>query len=562
MRIVTALMIAAATAVSHEAPQQKSAASIPEPVRKVMAQIRPETVRAHTRFLSSDLLEGRAPGTRGGELAASYIAAQFEAMGLAPAGDDGTYLQRVPLLGISSDAARTAMTFTRGKENVELKFLRDFVATDESQQGEQQIDGELLFVGHGVVAPEFRWDDFKDVDVSGKVLVVLVDDPPATAAEPELFGGRARTYYGRWSYKFETAAQRGAVGAILVHTDASAGYGWNVVRNSWGRERPYVKLHEGERGLRMASWVTEAAGRSLFALAGSDLDKAIALAGSRDFKPVPLGVRVRASIGSNVREVNTANVVAKLEGSDPKLRDEAVLYTAHYDHLGMTENPTGDGIYNGALDNATGVAVVLEIARAWTLADPKPPRSIIFAAVAAEEGGLRGSEFYAENPVVPPGKTVVGLNFDSVRQFGETNNVSMLGVERTTFEPVARRVTAAMGLRIDPDLHPEQGSYFRSDHFSLAKKGIPAFSVTLGNDYRGKPKEWGEAKAKEYGRNRYHQPDDEFDESWDFAGGVQAAQLGFFLGWEAAQLRTLPTWVAGHEFRATRDESFVMAGRD
>ena len=526
----------------------------PAPVSEAMKQFSADVIAGHMRFLSDDLLEGRGPGTRGDALTRLYIASQFQSYGLKPAGTNGTYFQAVPLIGITTVADSTRLSFHKDGQAEELTLLDEFVGTNQTQTESTSIDGELVFVGHGVVAPEYKWDDYKGVDLRGKVLVMLVDDPPATTREPDLFKGKARTYYGRWTYKYETALQKGAVGAILIHTDEAAGYPWDVVRNSWGRERAYVKLPAGAPGLQIASWMTQATAANLMRMAGQDLHKLTAAAHSRNFRPVPLNVRLRGTIGSKIGTIDTANVMAKIEGSDPTLRDESIIYTAHHDHLGIGKPENGDAIYNGALDNASGTAILLEMARVWSLS-PRPKRSILFAAVSAEEQGLIGSEFYARNPIVPPGKTVVAFNFDGIPQFGRVRNFTMLGVERTSFNPTAQRVARALGLRIDPDEHPEQGSYYRSDHFPFAKVGIPAFSVDPGSDYVGKPKEFGEQVFNDYNQNRYHQPDDEFDPSWDFSSGVQMAQLGFWLGWEGTQMPGLVRWNQGDEFFSVREQS-------
>lgn len=491
-----------------------------------------------------------------------YIAARFEAMGLKPGAADGTYYQKVPLIGITTDPQRTSVGFEKGGQQNKLTYLEEYVASDQTQAESSSLDSDVVFVGHGVVAPEYNWDDYKGLDVRGKTIVMLVDDPPGSAGEPELFKGKARTYYGRWTYKFEMATRLGAKGAILIHTDDAAGYPWTVVRNSWGRERAYVKVNPGDPALSMAGWVTAPTAAKLMSLAGLDLETVVHQAHSRDFRPIPLnGVRVVGTISNHIRTIDTANVVARLEGSDPKLRDEAVLYTAHHDHLGVGTPKNGDPIYNGAIDNATGCAVLLELARVWADTQPRPKRSIVFAAVAAEEQGLLGSEYYGRHPTVPAGRIALNLNFDSIDEFGKVANVTMLGADRTTFYPTALRVTRAMGIRIDSDLHPEQGSYYRSDHFSLAKVGIPSFSIDPGDEYAGKPKDWGNKQFKDYKENRYHQPSDEFEESWDFSEGAQIAQLGYWIGWEAARTSTLPSWKAGDEFLAARQKSLREAGR-
>jgi Zn-dependent M28 family amino/carboxypeptidase len=401
------------------------------------------------------------------------------------------------------------------------------------------------------VAPEYRWDDYKGLDTRGKTLVMLVDDPPATAQEPDLFKGRARTYYGRWTYKFEMGAAKNAQAVILIHTDPSAGYGWQVVRNSWTGEQAYVKNPEGQPALSFAGWVTEDAARDMFHYAGFDLETLTRLAHSRDFKPVPLGIRLQGNVASTIRPFDTANVVAKLEGSDAKLKSEAVLYSAHHDHLGIgTPDPSdpADTIYNGAIDNASGVATILEIARVWSATTPRPKRSILFAFVAAEEQGLLGSHFFGQHPVIPAGKIALGINLDALNLFGLTKSVTMIGVDRTDFYPAAQKVTAAMNLAIVPDQSPEQGSYYRSDHFSMAKAGVPAFSIKQGLEIVGKPDEYGRVLSKEYREKHYHQASDEFDPSWDFESAVQVGRLAYWLGWEAARSATMPMWLPGEEF--------------
>ncbi|MGZ5473670.1 MAG: M20/M25/M40 family metallo-hydrolase [Thermoanaerobaculia bacterium] len=525
---------------------------VPTAVQQSFDAFRPEAVRAHLKFLSSDLLEGRGPGTRGDALTTSYLASQFEAMGLQPAGDGGTYFQKVSLLGITTDEAKSSVAFGKsGADLGPLKYRDQFVGGNQSQKENVSFDSEVVFVGHGVEAPEYRWNDYKGFDPQGKTLIMLVDDPPATDKEPDLFKGRARTYYGRWTYKFEQGAARGADAVILIHTDRAAGYGWQVVRNSWTGEQAYVKNAPGQHALAFAGWISERVAQELFKSAGLDLATLTKAAGSRDFKPVPLGFRFAGNVASTIRPFDTANVVAKLEGSDAQLKNEAILYTAHHDHIGIgtpdDDDPT-DTIYNGAIDNASGTATILEIARVWSEADPRPKRSIVFAFVAAEEQGLLGSEYFGERPVIPAGRIAMGLNIDAIHLLGKVGSVSMIGIDRTTFFPTAQKVTKALNLTIVPDQAPEQGSYYRSDHFSLAKVGVPAFSIKQGTDIVGKPAEWGQAKSKEYRDKHYHQASDEYDPSWDFKAAVQAGRLAFWLGWEAANATEMPMWLPSEEF--------------
>jgi Zn-dependent M28 family amino/carboxypeptidase len=548
--------------VAVPAVTQPSSAAIPPPVKRAMERISDDAIRAHVKFLSSDLLEGRGPGTRGDAIATHYLASQFEAMGLQPAGDNNTYFQNVSLLGLSYDASRSSVSFTGADKPAmgPLTYLEQFVGMDQTQNETGKLDSEIVFVGHGIDAPEYDWNDYRGLEVRGKTLVMLVNDPPASTTEPDLFKGRARTYYGRWTYKFEVGAAKGAQAVILIHTPAAAGYGWQVVRNSWGRERSFTKQSPNDPSLRFAGWITEPVARELLRNAGHDLDALTRAAASRDFRPVSLGYRLTGDVTTNIRTFDTANVVAKVEGSDPKLKQEAILYSAHHDHLGIgTPDSTGDRIYNGAIDNASGTAVVLELARAWAAASPKPKRSVVFAMVAAEEQGLLGSEWFARNPPVPPGRIALALNFDAIFMIGRVRDITMIGVERTTFSRTAERVTRGLGLTIVPDQDPEQGFYYRSDHFSLARTGIPAFSVDGGHEVVGKPADWGRRKADEYRQKSYHQPSDELASDWDWSSGVQMAELGFWLGWEAANAATMPNWREGEEFRAARDRSLSKA---
>src|SRR3954452_5299498 len=536
-------------------------ATMPPAVQRGMASISKHALAAHDQFLASDLLEGRGPGTRGDDVAMEYIAAQFASYGLKPAGDNGSFIQKVPLIGVTMDPEHTSVSFTRAGAPAigPLKYLDEFVATDQSQTAQSALDSELVFVGHGVVAPEYRWDDYKGIDTRGKTLVMLVDDPPASAQEPDLFKGKARTYYGRWTYKYEIGTAKNAAGVILIHTTPSAGYGWNVVANSWGSENSFMKNKPGAPALNFAGWMTEDEARAVFAAAGQDLNALTQQAASRSFQPVPLGIKLTGNIVSKLRSFNTTNVVAKLPGSDPKLRSEAILYSSHHDHLGVgPADKTGDTIYNGALDNASGCAILLEMARVWTQM-PAPKRSVYFAAVAAEEQGLIGSAYLAQNPPLPSGRIALGINYDMIPELGRVRDVNMNGIERTTFYPAAQRITSALGLSIIPDPEPEQGHYYRSDHFSFGKVGIPAFSIDPGHDVVGKPAGFGDQWSNDFRANHYHQPSDQFDPNWDWSEAVQMGQLGIWMGWEAANAATMPNWKPGDEFRAARDRATAAA---
>ena len=524
-----------------------------EPPGDPAAPLGPERIAAHVRFLSSDALEGRGPATRGEILTTEYLATQFALAGAEPAAADGSYFQTVPLVGVQS-LPETSLTWRGSQGRIGMKWLEDYVAVNQQQQNSVAIDAEAVFVGHGIVAPEFDWDDYKGVDVKGKVVVLFTNEPPSE--NPEFFGGKALTYYGRWSFKYEEALRQGAAGAIIIHTTPTAGYPWKVVRNSWGGRNPDVKLEAGESALALAGWVTSTTGEKITASTGKTLDELLAAANASEFQPMPLGLRLRGRIQSAVEPFETRNVIVKVTGSDPERRDEAVLYTAHWDHLGIGFAVDGDDIYNGAADNASGCGILLEMARAFAQLDPAPPRTILFAAVGAEEGGLRGSQYYAKNPTIPVGKTAVNLNYDGFLPLGLAKDISLPGYERTTLAPLVEKLAAEFDLVLRPEEHPEQGYYYRSDHFSLAKAGVPAFSLNPGIDYVGRPEGWGEEAEQRYVAEDYHQPSDEFDPAWDFSGLGQIAAFGFELGRRVAEEPDLPTWKPGDEFLPAREESW------
>ena len=504
-----------------------------------------ENLRARVQYLASDRLEGRGVGTNGGKLATEYIALQLKAVGVAPAGDHGTYFQRVPLVG-----ATVAPGATLTYQNTSLKFLTDFVGTALSQQEQNDFDAEAVFVGHGITAPEFGWDDYKGQDLHGKVLVFFTNEPPSE--DPKFFGGPALTYYGRWTYKFEEAARRGAVAALILHTTPTAGYGWAVVRSSWGGENPQLALEPGKSGLKLAGWLSEGAGQKLIAKTGKSLDQLLAAANQKSFRPIPLGFHIQGHIPAKLRKITSRNVIGRVDGGTNK--SQAVLFTAHWDHFGIGEPVSGDKTYNGAVDNATGCAVVLELARAWAALPKKPPRSALFLFVTAEEAGLLGSRYYGEHPVVAAGQTAVDLNYDALYPFGKTKDVSVTGAERTTLWPMVKKVAEQFDLTIEPDAEPGQGHYYRSDHFSLARVGIPAFSISQGSHYIGKPENFGKTIFEQYNVRHYHQPSDEYRDDWDFSGIAQMANFGLILGIEIANLPQLPTWNAGDEFLKARTQ--------
>jgi Zn-dependent M28 family amino/carboxypeptidase len=506
--------------------------------------------------LAGDDMQGREPGTPGETLATNYIADEFKRAGALPAGDGG-YFQQVPLVSIEPSPSST-LSWSSGGPATAIPWADGFVGLSHRQQPDVNLDAGVVFVGHGIVAPEFGWDDYKDADVAGKIVLLFTNEPPSD--DPAFFGGRALTYYGRWSFKYEEALRQGAAGVLIVHTDETAGYPWSVVRNSWGGRNPYVKLAPGEPALGLAGWTTGEAGERILqqspATRGMSLNQLLGLANGKDFRAIPLNVNIQARLAGTVEDFETRNVVAKIEGSDPALRDEAVVLTAHWDHLGAGEpDAAGDAIFNGAVDNATGCALLLELARAFGSLNEKPARTIIFAAVGAEEGGLRGSAYYAQHPVIAAGKTAANLNFDGFLPLPVTASVSLAGYERTTLKPLVESVAAEFGYELDPDPNPEQGYYYRSDLFSLAKAGIPAFSVSLGNRVIGKPAGWGEEQETDYREHRYHQQSDNFDPSWDFSGLAKLTEFSFELGRRIANQPELPTWHAGDEFLPARQAS-------
>jgi Zn-dependent M28 family amino/carboxypeptidase len=522
--------------------------------RRANPPLNEQAIRAHIRFLSSDLMEGRGTGARGGEIAANYIAAQMEALGLKGAGANGSFFQPVSLVGVKADPnTKLIVSGRNGKET--FRFADDYVAFTGAQTDELDVDTDLVFVGYGISAPEQRWNDYKGgaADYRGKILVMFVNDPPATADEPNLFGGRTLTYYGRWTYKYEEAARRGAAGVILLHTDQSAGYPWSVVRTSNGAWRFDIARNAGDESpfLKVRSWVTEAAARKIMKLAGQDLDDLRAKAASRDFQPITLNLKGKINLKSEVKRVEAPNVVGILPGSDPKLRDEYVVYSAHWDHLGVgAPDTTGDTIYNGALDNATGVASVLAIAEALRKLPPaqRPRRSSLFLFSTAEEQGLLGAEWYSTHPLVPVTKTAANVNLDSMNVLGPTHDFIPLGAERSSLKAVVEAVARERSMRVSPDARPEQGSFYRSDHFPFAKVGVPSISLKEGNDYVGRSKEWGEEQFRAYNTAHYHQPSDEYSDSWDFRGMLQEAEIAMAIGRRVADREQMPRFNPKDEF--------------
>ncbi|HYL86868.1 MAG TPA: M28 family peptidase [Candidatus Angelobacter sp.] len=521
-------------------------AQVPSP------EIDKEKIRAHVKFLASDLLEGRGTGQRGGDIAAEYIATQFALYGLKPAGDKGSYFQDVPMVAVKTLPETTFRFEEASGKSFEAKNLTDFVTSNESQAESADIDAPLVFLGYGIKAPEYGWDDYKTMDLKGKVAIVFVNEP--SSDDPEFFKGKALTYYGRWTYKYEETARRGAVATLIIHRTDLASYGWDVVRNTWGKERSYLKRDETPK-LQAAAWIRLDTAQRIFGMVGLDLDKLFERAQMKDFKPLQLPIRLKAHLASQLRPFVSRNVLGMLPGNDATLGKEAVMYTAHYDHLGIDPSLKGDNIYNGAVDNATGCGILLELARVWGGMPVPAPRSFLFASVTAEEQGLLGSEYLGKHSPIPPGKIMVDLNFDAVAPLGTPEEVEVTGAERTTFYPVVKATAKDFRMAIRPDPRPEAGHYYRSDHFSLARVGVPAFSINEGVKFAGHPEEWGSAQAKDYTEHHYHQPSDEYSADMDFTGDAVIAKFGFLLGLRAAVFPEAIGWVAGDEFAPARKAS-------
>jgi len=503
-------------------------------------------LRAHLAHLSDDAMEGRGTGQRGGELTVAYLEAQAKAVGLKPA-NGNSFRQAVKIAGVRSLPAKSDIAITAGGKALPLQFGADWVWGPGDGKAEHKLDADLVFVGYGTVAPEEGgWNDFKGMNLKGKVLVMMVNDPLPTAAEPNRFNGEGLTYYGRWTYKFEEAARQGAAGAILIHTDKSASYGWSVVQNSWANAERF-QLTEGKVGTGVQGWMTDDTARKVFAAAGQDLDKLRAAAEDKNFKPVTLKARLKGTARAEVRKLEEFNVAGIVPGTDPKLKDEVVIYSAHWDHMGK-QGTEGDTIFNGAVDNASGTGALLAMAEQAVKHPAK--RSQMFLWVAAEEQGLLGSAAYVAKPLWPIEKTAANLNLDSLNWVGLVKDVSVPGSERTELGAMAAATAQAMGLTVAPAKPDLAGGYFRSDHFSFAKAGVPAFSVGAGRSWV-KDVEANNAKAATY-RDKYHQANDEYDPSWDLSGMVQQAQYTLNLGRAVADAPKMPAWKEGDPFGKAR----------
>ena len=549
--IALAALLPVASLHAQQAPVP-AIAGLPSAARSAAASIQPENIRAHVRFLSLDLLEGRGPGTRGAELAAEYIATQFALEGVKPAGENGTYFQQVPLVAVHTVEDKTKFAFVPAHgQPVDLAYGTQIVAKDETGQTTADFDAPIVFVGYGIDAPEYHWNDYAGVDMKGKIALVIVNEPPSQ--DDSFFKGKALTYYGRWTYKYEEAARRGAVGVLIIHRRDLASYGWEVVRNSQAIEKSYLQ-GDPDATLRAAAWIQHPVAQQLFTLAGlGDVDQAIDRAGKRGFHAVELPVQLKAHVESRVRRYVSTNVIGKVPGAASG--GNAVLYTAHYDHLGIDPDAKGDNIYNGAADNGTGCGILLEMARAFSRSTQRPPHDVYFASVTAEEQGLLGSQYLGMHPPVPAKDITLDLNYDMLLPIGIPLSVSLGGAERLDFYPTIQRVAKAFDLRLMPDPEPMAGFYYRSDHFSLARVGVPAFSLDQGELFEGHDAAWGHARYEDYNAHHYHQPSDEYHADWDFRGNAKLARFGFVLGWLAGQQPHSIAWKPGDEFEAARKKS-------
>jgi Zn-dependent M28 family amino/carboxypeptidase len=553
-------LIVASCGGSNPPPQAKTPA-------QVFAEIDGNAVLEHTKVLSADEFEGRAPGSKGEDFTVAYIVNEFRKAGMKPGNPDNTYIQDVPLVGITPDPNVT-LTFKKGSGEEKLKFKDDFVAWTKHVADTAELnDSELIFVGYGVQAPEFSWDDYKGADVKGKTLVMLVGDPPVpdpadpTKLDPKVFGGRAMTYYGRWTYKYEIGAKMGAAGVLIVHETEPAGYPFSVVQNKTTEQFDLIAPDKNMSRVSVEGWVSLDQAKKLFAMAGKDFDALKKQAVSREFKPVPFGVRVSIALHNKLRTIRSRNVIGKVEGSDRKLKDEYVVYTAHWDHLGIGPEVNGEKIYHGAQDNAIGIGGLIELGRMFGSLSPRPKRSILFLAVTAEEQGLLGSQYYALNPIYPLAETLADINMDVLNVYGRTNDVTIVGLGNSELDDYAQQVAADQGRVIRPDPTPEKGSYYRSDHFPFAKLGVPALASGSGIDYVGKPADYGQKIKAEFTAHIYHQPADVVRPDWDMSGAIQDLQFYGLVGFLVAQADRYPEWKAGGEFKTVREAQLKAAGK-
>jgi Zn-dependent M28 family amino/carboxypeptidase len=527
------------------------ATALPGSQGELVHKISADRIRADVAYLASDRLEGRGLGTRGEILATEYIADAFKKAGLNPIGKNGTYFQSVPLVRVVTSPKSTLQAVT-GETTLNIPSGDGFAGMSHTQKELEEFDAEAVFVGHGITAPEFEWDDYKGIDVKGKVVVCFTNEPPSD--DPKFFGGKALTYYGRWTYKFEEAARRGAKACFIIHTRETAGYPYSVVRQLDGAQ---LARDPGQPALAFAGWLSRESGEKLLGLSGRTVAGALKAADTKGFKAYSLGVNLKGNFPTRVEKFVSNNVVGMVEGSDPTLKAEAVVFTAHWDHLGIGRPVLGDTIYNGAADNATGCALLMELARSWAAQAQKPKRSAIFLAVTAEEKGLLGSKYYTQSPVVPLGKTAINFNFDMILPLGVPESIVVTGAERTTAWPAVKAAAEKNRLEIEADERAHLGIFYRSDHFSMAQAGVPAFSVAPGMKIKGKTKDFAVKAYKDFNEYAYHSPQDEFRQDWDFSGFVVLAQFTLDVARDVANAEQLPTWNLGDEFRPARDKQGV-----
>jgi Zn-dependent M28 family amino/carboxypeptidase len=528
--------------------------SAAEPVPAISAA----SIKTRTAKLSSDEFEGRGPASAGEEKTVAYLTAEFKKLGLQPGNPDGTYVQGVPMVGITSKATAT---FTAGGQTLTPEGLVDYIALSRRVQPSVEVkDSDVVFVGYGVVAPEYGWDDYKGVDVRGKTVLMLINDPAVTTAsgkpDDTMFKGKTMTYYGRWTYKYEIASAKGAAACLIIHETGPAGYPFAVVSGSWGRENfDLVTPDRNASRVAVEGWLELKTAQKLIASAGQNFDKLKAAALRRNFRPTPLAAKASFTVAQTTREVASKNVIARLEGSDPALRDEYVIYTAHWDHLGRDPSLKGDQIFNGALDNATGTAVLVELAQAYGSlpATARPKRSVLFLAVTGEEKGLLGARYYAERPLYPLAKTLANLNMDGAQTFGPSRDIEVIGYGNSTLDDLAASILKKSGRTLTPDTQPEKGYFYRSDHFEFAKQGVPAFYTHNGVEIIGKPADYGRQKRDAYTNDDYHKVSDEIKDWWDFEGAASDTRLFYEIGLEVANGDTWPQWKPGTEFKAKRD---------
>jgi len=528
-------------------------------LQPALEAITPDGLLAHIKILASDEFEGRAPGTKGEELSVKYISDQFKQIGLKPGNLDGSYVQEVPLAGIKSESR---MSFTVGDKTIEVKYPDDFVASSARLQPEIKVNNsDVVFVGYGIVAPEYGWNDYKDVDVRGKTILMLINDPAipdpkdSSKLDDKIFKGKAMTYYGRWTYKYEIAAQKGAAAAVIIHETGPAAYPYSVVKSSWGKENYEIDApNQNKDAVEVRSWITADVARKLLADCGQDFDALKKSAITKEFRPVALNAKADIDIKQQVHPFKSHNVIGKLDGSDPKLQDEYVIYSAHWDHLGRHPELQGDQIFNGAIDNASGVASVIQLAGAFTKLNPLPKRSVLFMATTAEEAGLLGAKFYAEHPLYPLEKTLADINIDTVNPWGKTRDIEDLSDNNSTLDDMLATAAKRNGRQMTPNSQPEKGSFYRADHFEFSKRGVPALYTGGGKDSIGKSANFGQQKRDDYVAHHYHQASDEVNPEWDLSGAVQDIQLLFEVGYQVANAEKFPEWKPNTEFKAKRDE--------